>query len=250
MHIAFITDLHIGAENEKPFDIDVRRHFEMILKNATAHSPDHIVIGGDLCFQSADKNVYRYVKAHLDKTGISYSILSGNHDTSSVIADIFKIPVWNDQLVKRTRMGGVELFFLDSSTAIIPQDQLEWLQTELEECEAPVFVFVHHPPLKADISYMDIVWPLQNGSELEKILLDYGKQVFVFCGHYHIEKTTVKNNIIQCITPSCFVQIDQYAAEFKADHSVPAWRMIHWENNTLQTTVHYAMPQHPGAGRW
>lgn len=241
MHIAFITDLHIGAENVKPFGIDVRRHFELVLHEIKNHRPDMIILGGDLCFEHADKEIYRYIKSQLDTADISYNILSGNHDNAADIAEAFQLSLWNNQLVKRTRLGGVELFFLDSTSAEIPQVQLDWLQKELEECEAAVFVFVHHPPLKAGTPYMDTKWPLKNGAALEQVLLDFGKQVFVFSGHYHIEKTTVRKNITQFISPSCFMQIDQYAKEFKADHSVPSWRMIVWENNTLQTTVHYVM---------
>lgn len=241
MHIAFITDLHIGAENEKPFNIDVRSHFEQVLQEVKSHEPDLIILGGDLCFEHADKEIYRYIKSQLDAVDNSYNVISGNHDNATDIAEVFHLSLWNNQLVKRTRLGGVELFFLDSTTAEISQEQLEWLQKELEECKSPVFVFVHHPPLKADMPYMDAEWPLENGAALEQVLLDFGKQVFVFAGHYHIEKTIIRKNITQFITPSCFMQIDQYAKEFKADHNVPAWRMITWENKTLQTTVHYEM---------
>lgn len=250
MHLAFITDLHIGSENEKPFDIDVRLHFETMLQDIVTHAPDHIIIGGDLCFQTGDVNIYHYVKTLLDETKIPYSLLSGNHDDSLMMAEVFNVQLWEKQLVKRTRMGGVEMFFLDSSTTFISEEQLAWLQQELEECISPVFVFVHHPPLKVNMPYMDKQWPLQNGDALAEILFQHKYNVYVFSGHYHIEKTTVKKNITQFITPSCFVQIDQYAEAFKPDHHVPSWRMIEWNENTLQTTVHYGLKPKDDAGLW
>ncbi len=250
MQIAFITDLHIAPEGVNTLDIDVRRHFELVLADIADHRPDLLVVGGDLCFQEPDAVVYRFIKQRLDAAEIPYLILAGNHDSAAAIAEVFGYTTWNGQLVRQTRMGETAMFFLDSSSAELPQNQLEWLQKELEDCEPPVFVFIHHPPLQAHIPFMDTEWPLVNGAALERVLHDFGKQVFVFCGHYHIEKMTISKNITQCITPSCFVQLDQYAKVFKADHQVPAWRIIEWNDGVLHTAVHYHLKPHPATMGW
>lgn len=74
MQIAFITDLHIAPEGVNTLDIDVRRHFELVLADIADHRPDLLVVGGDLCFQEPDAVVYRFIKQRLmrQKSLISY----------------------------------------------------------------------------------------------------------------------------------------------------------------------------------
>jgi len=72
-----------------------------------------------------------------------------------------------------------------------------------------------------------------------EILVAYGQPVNVYSGHYHVEKTINRANVTVHITPSCFVQIDQYREDFQVDHHRIALRVITLQEKEILSTVHY-----------
>ena len=102
MRIIQITDLHIGEIYEDTFGVDVRKNFVTILEKAQQSAPDHIVITGDLCFQSGDMEIYNWIHDRLESIQIPYSIIAGNHDDSKMLADVFGL---------RHLMEGEDLFY-------------------------------------------------------------------------------------------------------------------------------------------
>ncbi len=241
MKIAQITDLHIDLNGEFPFNIDVRKNFLDILEMVVKSSPDHLVVSGDLCVDKGLEKIYYWIKSHLDQLPFPYEIMSGNHDNSSVMAHVFEREhLLNDgEFYFAKRLGRTHCLFLDSAKGYHSENQLKWLKRQLKSNTEDLIVFIHHPPVKAGVPFMDNKYPLQDMEALQNIFFNYPHQITVFCGHYHVEKTIVLNNITVMITPSCFFQINQSSEAFAVDHHRIAMRSIEIGDGLLRSTVRY-----------
>lgn len=241
MRIVQITDIHIIPEGADSFGVDTKANFRNILAEAKAFKPDKVVITGDFCFRDPRPDIYHWVKQELDEQGIEIDLISGNHDDPATLAKIFN---WEDRLhgeviYYKDYWAGRPVFFLDSTVGTVSEEQLAWLKKELARVDGPVLVFMHHPPVDAGVPHMDLNHDLKNKEEVLSILEAYSGPVNVFSGHYHVEKTINRGNVTMQITPSCFVQIDQYHEEFVVDHHRIALRLITLREKETLSTVHY-----------
>jgi len=241
MKIAQITDLHIDLDGQYPFNIDVRKNFLDILELAVKESPDHLVVTGDFCVDKGLEEIYLWIKSHLNQLPFSYDIIAGNHDDSVMMAHVFELEhlLNDDELYFAKKIGRTHCLFLDTSKGFHSENQLKWIKRQLKSNTENLVVFMHHPPLKAGIPFMDEKYPLQDMHAIQKIFFSYPHNISVFSGHYHIEKTVVHKNITLMVTPACYFQISQKSAEFSVDHHRIGMRMIELEGGMVCSTVRY-----------
>ncbi len=241
MRIIQLTDLHVGEEGELGYGVDVRANFLKILQAASDLKPDYIVVTGDLCLHTGAANVYQWLKGHLDGTGIPYQVISGNHDDPLLMAAAFgKLEeVQGEELYYFKEWKGVPCLFLDTTTAEMSSQQLNWLKKCLSTIQKKVLVFMHHPPMLANMPWMDRKYPFLMREAIQEVFFAHPYAVNVFCGHYHIERTVQQRNLTMHITPSCYFQIDPHAEEFKIDHYYIALREIEVEGDILRHSVYY-----------
>ncbi len=241
MKIIQITDLHIDVEGESPFDIDVRQNFLKIIHKVQTLEPQHLVISGDLCYREGDESIYQWIKKVVDATGIPYSVIAGNHDDSSLLAKVFQLEhlMTGDELFFAKKIGKSTFLFLDSSKGYHSNKQLKWLKRQLKNAKDELFVFMHHPPVLAGVPFMDGKYALKDIKAIQEIFFSYPKNISIFTGHYHVEKSIRINNLLIQITPSLFFQIDQGSEKFKVDHHYIAFREIVVENNHFSSTLKY-----------
>lgn len=242
MKIIQLTDLHIGEADEFPQGVDVRSNFFGMLDLSLREKPDLLVLSGDLCYRDPSKETYVWIKKVMADTGIPWQAIPGNHDDTDLMAEVFE---WDDRvkdhcLDLRMDVGEWVVLFLDSGKGAVSELQLLWLQRQLAEGGDHVVVFIHHPVLEAAVPFMDIHYPLQNKTEVERVLRNSGKQIAVFSGHYHVEKLIQRGGISQFITPSTFLQINPVLENFEVDHYRPAVReIVLTDDGTLRTRVIY-----------
>jgi Icc protein len=236
-----ITDLHIDVEGELPFDIDVRQNFLKIIEKIKTLEPGHLVISGDLCYRDGDKSIYNWIKKVVDETKIPYSVISGNHDDSTLMAKAFELEhlMTDDELFFAKKIGKSTFLFLDSSKGYHSANQLNWLKRQLKNAKDDLFVFMHHPPILAGVPFMDGKYALKDIKDVQEIFFAYPNNINIFTGHYHVEKSIRINNLLIQITPSLFFQIDQESVDFKVDHHFIALREIVIENNHFSSTLKY-----------
>lgn len=242
MKIIQLTDLHLGEADECPQGVDVRSNFLGMLDYALREKPDLFVLSGDLCYRDPSRATYAWIKKIMDNTGIPWQVTPGNHDDTDLLAEVFELSgeVRNHCLDRRMERGEWVILFVDSGKGHVSELQLLWLQRQLAEAGDLIAVFIHHPVLEADVPFMDINYPLQNKAEVEQVLCNSGKQVVVFSGHYHVEKTIIRGRISQFITPSTFLQINPVSENFEVDHYRPAFREIVLSGEgTLNTRLVY-----------
>jgi len=241
MRIIQLTDLHIGREGQDTFGVDVRKNLNDLLRAVYQLKPAHLVISGDLCYDVGDVAIYQWIKKRLDLLDIPYSLISGNHDDTTLMASVFGLEdmlIGNALFYKRI-FDGQTFLFLDSAPGIVSEEQLDWLSKELRTHQEQIFVFIHHPPLLSGVPYMDNNYSLQNREEVQRLFFDFPGRVQVFCGHYHVEKTLQKKNMLVQITPSNYFQIAQHQEKFAIDHYHIGFRIITLQDDHWSSTVHY-----------
>lgn len=242
MKLVQITDLHVASEGEFTHGVDVRQNFLDILAAVRSFSPDHLIITGDLAFDTANEEVYRWMKAHLDALGIPYAVIAGNHDTSTLLAKVFELEhlLDGEDLYYRLDLDGQPLLLLETSRGTVSASQQAWLAKQLAQLDGPAFLFMHHPPVNGGVPFMDVNYPLRNMDEVQAILHPHPHPVYVFCGHYHVEKLVCSKNIIVHISPTTYFQMKWHLPEFQLDNTKIALReIILREDGALESTVVY-----------
>ncbi len=239
MEIIQITDIHIGRENENPYNIDVRGHFLAILKELQNENFDFLVISGDLCFRDADKNIYQWIKNATGKLGKPCYLVPGNHDSAVPMATVFNAreQLKNGGLYHELVQDDFSIFFLDSGPGSISSEQLYWLENRLSGLDQDAFIFMHHPPCLANVPHMDNQYALENQEKILESFQSFSGQVHVFCGHYHVHKTICLNNITIFITPSPFFNLRDDIEGFEIENHQPCYRKITIEKGKLMTSV-------------
>jgi Icc protein len=242
MKIVQITDIHLAFSSELSRNVDVVQNFTDILVAVKLQKPDLIVLGGDLAYKEANTEVYSWIKMQLDKTGIDYRVIPGNHDSSKLLSNAFGLNQYlqGSELYWQEDFGKKTLIFLDTAVGLVSDQQLDWLRLKLSKLKSPVVIFMHHPPLIGGVPHMDTKWKLNNMEAIQEVLFEFQGHISIFCGHYHVEKTLAIKNLTVQITPSTFFQMKWHSPEFEIDHYRIAYReIILREDEAVESTVVY-----------
>jgi len=241
MRIAFITDLHVGSEMEKPQGVDVRQNLVKALAFLPEIRPDYLVIGGDVCYQSGDRAIYQWVRQQLEPLSVPYYLIAGNHDDSVMLAEELHQTelLHGDEVYFARTSGGRLTLFLDTAKGWCSDRQLQWLSDELADVAHPVLIFMHHPPLLAGVGHMDAEYAFQQSDRVMNLLHHLKVPVTVVCGHYHVEKVVQSGNVTVLITPSLFFQMKHDPVKMVIDHYRIAVREINLTPDGMTSTVHY-----------
>lgn len=246
MRIAFITDMHLGAEGERPEGVDVRQNFLDALVYLTQLKPTCLVIGGDICNTVGDRTIYEWVKKQIDDLPFPYYILVGNHDDSALIAEVFRLThnLNQNELYYALPLEGRPTLFLDSSKGGLSPGQWTWLSDYLKALrDNNVLLFMHHPPLPADVAFMDTHDPFRQSEEFLKLTRDMPCHTTVVCGHYHVEKMVQRGNLTVLLSPSTFYQMKHDTPGFSIDNYQIGIREINLTTHGTNSTVHYIEPK-------
>ncbi len=245
MKLAFITDMHLGATGEKPQGIDVRQNFLKALAFVADMKPDCLVLGGDICDSTGDRAIYEWVKKQLDPLPIPCYLLSGNHDDSTMLAEVFNYThyVHGSELYYALPLEGRPVLFLDSSKGVLSTDQWTWLREYLKALrDNNILIMMHHPPLPADVVFMDQKYPFEESDAFLDLVRELPCHITVVCGHYHVDKVVQRGNLLVLLSPSTYYQMQQDTPEFTIDHRKIGIREINLTTHGTTSTVHYLDP--------
>ena len=240
MRIFQITDLHIGEVDQRPFDVDVRENFLLMLDALQQHQHDLLVISGDLCYEDGEADIYRWIRGHLDNRKLNYRIIPGNHDNHCLMVDEFDLPPsYREHFFFSSNQEEPPVVFLNSGKGTLHPSQVPALKAYLEKTTAPVCLFMHHPPIPMGVPYMDDNHAIKEAGPLLNVLTQHAYPITIFTGHYHVEKSVRWKNLDIHVTPSCFFQIDWRREGFAVDHHRCAYRWIDWDGDQLQHGLIY-----------
>ncbi|MFW6215694.1 MAG: metallophosphoesterase family protein [Alkalispirochaetaceae bacterium] len=243
--IAHLTDLHLSLPGERPRGIGVNEQFSKTLTDLLSFRPELLVITGDLCLDTGNLEVYRLCREFLDRTGVEYQLLPGNHDDPELMDEVFEKGLseggsGSGRFHRRIRRAGEELVLFDLPAGEVREEDLSWLERNLQESEAEeILLFMHYPPIPLPVSHMEENYPLRRRDEVARVIRNSGRKVYIFCGHYHAELAVQGPNCALYLTPSTFFQITPLVESFAVDHRRPAWRFIQRYGEHITTGVRY-----------
>lgn len=231
--LAVLTDIHIDDKENLRYGIDTKSNLLLLFKDIKKQQIRHIIITGDLCYNTPKISTYKWIKEQLELHGFDYNIIPGNHDSANMVKEVFKMK----QSFFSLNEWGKKVLFLDTSNNTLPQEQQDWIHSELKDVTKEIIIFMHHPPMLMDSLFMDTRYPLRNIDETQNLFQSINKKLTIFCGHYHSEiKKEYKNQEIY-LGPSNIFQIDRKQPEFKIESYNPGWRYLEFEKNTIINIV-------------
>lgn len=251
MLIAQISDLHIMPQGELAFErfdtaASLTRCASQLMQIRPL--PDAVLATGDLV-DGGSAGEYRRLRTLLAPLAMPVYLIPGNHDQREALCAEFGdhayLPRPGQMLRYVVDKHGMRLVALDTMVAgedggTLGADQLDWLEATLRaEPRKPTLVFMHHPPVKTGIRYLDAIALDDASTERLGGIIERHPQVErVICGHVHRGIQTRWRGTTISICPSTAFQ---YSLDFRPDASAtvtgeaPAYQLHYWNGTELVT---------------
>ncbi|MBO9732797.1 MAG: metallophosphoesterase family protein [Chitinophaga sp.] len=230
--IAYITDPHLDEAGLANFPVNVREDMKNMLQEVHAAGIKNVVIGGDI----GDKASHTFTFDLLRQYAGSVKLTLGNHDKfKEVITYYNPLPSGREEMYYSEEHNGYKHIFLDSSAEEISAAQLEWFKQEMQT-NKKVILFVHHPILGVNAE-VDRAFPLKGRDDIAAVLQQHPNNVYIFCGHLHLDDEQTQGHIQQYVTPAVSVQFVKDAATLEMDHKFFGYRIIEINDDGIDTEV-------------
>src|SRR5437762_2658702 len=195
MLIAQITDTHIKPDGALAYR---RVDTAGFLARAVDHllhldpRPDVVLATGDLV-DGGTAEEYQRLRRLLAPLPMPVYLIPGNHDDREAMRREFADHTYmprNGFIQYVVDDGPVRLIALDtllpgSGGGIVDTERVAWLDARLGEARSkPTLIFMHHPPFKTGIAYMDSIG-LQGADALAEVVRRHPQVERVVCGHLH-----------------------------------------------------------------
>ena len=182
--ITYITDLHAEEDFPKNNGVDEKARWNHILEDIKSRGITNIVFGGDIGTPESNAWFFDSLK------DFSVDITLGNHDTFDEVVQHFgsDLSSVTGQLCYSKEDDFFRYIFLDSSKGVINQEQLNWLNNELQ-FQKKKLVFIHHPVIGINVE-ADRAYTLADRDQVLEILTNSAQPIILFCGHYHMNDLT------------------------------------------------------------
>lgn len=244
LNLTHISDTHVSELGKSVNGLNTRKKFRDILEVLKQRSPDGIILTGDLAHPQGSATVYKWMKERLDALEIPYIITPGNHDDPSLLIETFNLKNQPPHVILTglVVMKGESLLFLESADEKLKENQSKWLLNEMKGQAQQCILFMHHPPCVCDVPFMDKNYPYKNPDFFQQTILESGRDLTVFCGHYHVEKElTLKSLPMRVyITPPTLGCLDPDSEEYCVIDPRTGWREIQIEKHkVLETNCYY-----------
>lgn len=210
IRFGIVTDVHYAQKPGDPRCSDSVGKLKAAMEYFNSCKLDFVIELGDFkdCSDHSKETTFGYLKAVEDVMSTSkapvYHCL-GNHDMDRITKDEFLSRVTNPGAANGKAhysfvIKGIRFIVLDAEfrpdgipydcgnfnwkESYIPEDETRWLQAELEGSKEPAIIFVHQmlDSYDKDIPVESFV---TNADEVRRILVDSGKVLACFQGHWH-----------------------------------------------------------------
>ena len=241
-----LTDLHLLADGwDRHKNVPTRETLRMLIaeRRRDFENADVIVVTGD-CAHDEREPTYVALRELLGEFVARCLFVPGNHDSRPFLRAVFgdRIPSSEaDRITFSQPVGDWQLIGLDSfwrtgeGAGRIDMAQIDWLDNELIECrERPVGVFLHHPPIKIGVDWLDMI-RLRDSDLLLEVVTGHQNVRFVSAGHVHQEFTGTIGNAAFFTSPSTAVQ---FRSDVKGySNEAPGFRCFELNGGDFQTRV-------------
>ncbi|MCX6783606.1 MAG: metallophosphoesterase [candidate division WWE3 bacterium] len=189
LKFAVMSDIHSDLE-----------HLTWALKDAKSDKMSFVIVTGDLT-NVGESAELEAVKVALDKSGLKYYVIPGNHDVwmakkvnSPIFSDVFGVTWQSFSDV------GLKFILINNAdeTAGLPSAEMTWVKSMVTDCNVlKCLVFLHEPLNNLNSSHIMGEQSKQVASEAATL-----RQLFVtnnilqlFSGHLHFATEYVKNGL-------------------------------------------------------
>lgn len=189
--------------------------------------PDAIVLTGDLTDDGAPE-AYAEARRLIENVGIEVLAIPGNHDDR----ECFRLAFARDGYLSPdgalhwfVDRGPLRLIGLDTCAqrkhhGELSAHSLEWLGAVLDDDSTrPALIFMHHPPFRCGIRYMD-PYRFVDEAELESLIAARANVASVLCGHVHRVMVRPWAGTVVTTAPSTTTEI---ALQFDARAAPRSW---------------------------
>lgn len=200
IHLLHLTDLHLPPHGETVYGADTAQRLAAVLDDiAVRHgpggdmpAPEFAVLTGDLT-RDGEPAAYRRLREALLRLPCPAHLLMGNHDDRAAFRAAFpEAPVDPAGFIQfAVRSAAGLCLMLDTLHEGHPEGRLcparlEWLAAQLAGSgDAPVLLFLHHPPMAVGIAGMDAIG-LRDAAALWAVLAPHRARIRqIFHGHLH-----------------------------------------------------------------
>ena len=197
MKIIHITDTHIVPEGETIQGLDPAERLSSVVDDVLRRHADAdlVVITGDLT-DRGDTASYSRLSAIIKRLNMPVRLMIGNHDDRNTFVECFpEHPRDRNGFIQSTldRVNSPgRLLFLDTNEAgwsggRYCDARLNWLASELEEAgDAPVWVFMHHPPVDLGVAHFEKIGLSDREKFLDTLEFKSASVRHIFAGHVHV----------------------------------------------------------------
>jgi 3',5'-cyclic AMP phosphodiesterase CpdA len=195
MLIAQISDTHIKPEGALAYG---RIDTSAFLARAVDHIlhldpvPDVVLATGDLV-DGGTPDEYARLRHLLAPLPMPVYLIPGNHDDRDALRRTFADRPYMPRegfIQYAVDGGGLRLLAVDTllpgkAGGRVDGERLAWLDARLAETPAtPTLIFMHHPPFRTAIEYMDGIG-LEGADAMAEVVRRHPQVERVVCGHLH-----------------------------------------------------------------
>ena len=242
-YIVQISDTHLfGDKNRKLNGSNSYVNLKMTLDYIQAEiKPDLLFVTGDLS-QDCTFESYQHLANLLNKVGIKYQLLPGNHDDVDVINKVFEYGWIKDRVDYSFLFDNWFICVIDTSVypevgGELTEQQLQDLNSDLSNNKhLPSLVFMHHHPIPVDSEWMDS-YILKNSDEFNEIIKSNKQVKAVLFGHIHqIFERSINGSFYGSAPASCY-QVVPKTKTFTIDKLIPGFRLIELSGEKFNSRV-------------
>ncbi len=229
--IAYLTDAHIDEPFPISLGVNARKNWQRILDDVKSRGIDEIIFGGDMGESESNRWFFNSM------IEFDLSVTLGNHDEFQEVKKHFMHFALEDydELFYAFEKNGFKRIYLDSSAEAISMNQLQWLKKELDT-ELGIIIFIHHAifPVATPIDQKHY---LRGREAIQELLIDSGKEISIFCGHYHMDDVKKAGRISQYISPAASYQVIKSEETIKVTSEFFGYRIIKFDHGRIETEV-------------
>ncbi len=193
MKFIHLTDTHLLPSGEMFHGLDPQMRLQAAVASIRQDHGDatFLVMTGDLTNDGA-LAAYDVLGKELAPLEMPVHLMVGNHDSRTNLLKVLpETPLDDAGFLQTTFLTPEGRFVLldtldpGHEAGKLCDARLEWLQHTLALDDAPVFLFMHHPPLKVGLNGMDSIRLTNSEAFYDTILRHIPKIRHLFFGHLH-----------------------------------------------------------------
>jgi 3',5'-cyclic-AMP phosphodiesterase len=212
MLIAQVSDSHVEQPGKVAYGVyDAHAAFVRALHKVAAvvPRPDFLLHTGDVTHHG-NTDIHRNVRAELERTGIPYAVMAGNHDENETLRAAFADKSWMPGagfLHYVIELPPVRIICLDTTIpgkveGMLCAARMRWLAERLaEKLSAPTMIAMHHPAFRIGRPTSD-ARPFGGAKEFAELIARYPNVSLVTAGHVHCTLQARIGNAVALAVPS------------------------------------------------